>query len=291
MQFILPNPHSWVLHKGFYYVFIQIIVLIKILVPLRLCSDPLLKKRRSVSLNLALMMPNFLSKLWLCGNENENLTSDILWDNLQRKLKTWSGDSWERNFEHWTSLASFPCASRRTWRQLKTKACLRHGLTWAVACLVLGKSLHPLLDLKGKLQPSPCIGWNQALFIMMSAKSFGWISNLAQRTHLMKVGKNYSPVTILTIDHKYICLNSALAKYLLGTAFKVTGHFPHFLLDRLLGSSRAFQQLSTKQHLTPACFQDSLASQTFQTWIRKQSGSTPKGISPITSNYVFHFYR
>lgn len=94
----------------------------------------------------------------------------MLWDNLQRQLKTG-----QEILEKWTSNIGY-CwlsshgASRRRWRPLKTKACLRRGLTWGWGrrgsksyvwpCLVLRKPSYPLLGLKGKLQSFPCIDWN-----------------------------------------------------------------------------------------------------------------------------------
>lgn len=65
----------------------EIVVLVKILVPLKLFSNPLLKELGTVSLNLILVIPDSLCKCLLCGNENENFTSDMLGDNLQRQLK------------------------------------------------------------------------------------------------------------------------------------------------------------------------------------------------------------
>lgn len=66
----------------------------------------------------------------------------------------------------------------------------------------------------------------------------------------MKAGKkNDSPVVIFTINCSFTCLNSALAKYLLAAAFKLTDHVPHFLPDRLWGSPRAIQQPNTKQYI------------------------------------------
>lgn len=94
----------------------------EILAHLRLRSDPLLKKLGLASSNLALVMPNSLSRHQLCGKENENFTCNVLHDNSQRTEKeNSSGDSGEVNFQYWTS--------RRTWWQLRTKAHLRHGLT------------------------------------------------------------------------------------------------------------------------------------------------------------------
>lgn len=94
----------------------------EILAHLRLRSDPLLKKLGLASSNLALVMPNSLSRHQLCGEESKNFTCDVLHDNSQRTEKeNWSEDSREVNFQYWTS--------RRTRRELRTKAYLRHGLT------------------------------------------------------------------------------------------------------------------------------------------------------------------
>lgn len=90
----------------------------------------------------------------------------------------------------------------------------------------------------------------------------------------MKAGKkNDSPVVIFTINCSSTCLNSALAKYLLASAFKPTDHAPHFLPDRLWGSPRTIQLPSTKQYIWPqGCLQGLLEAQTFQIRSMKQSG-------------------
>lgn len=74
---MLPDPHleCYLAQKSSCYVFVQVVVQRKI----RFFSGcALLKKLGSVSLNLALGMPKSLSKHQLCGNENENVTSDML---------------------------------------------------------------------------------------------------------------------------------------------------------------------------------------------------------------------
>lgn len=76
----------------------------------------------------------------------------------------------------------------------------------------------------------------------------------------MKARKNDSPVVTFTISHNYTSLKPSLAKCLLvGAAFKATDHF---LLDKLLGSPRAFPQLNAKQCLTPCLVLGLLETQT-----------------------------
>lgn len=62
----------------------------------------------------------------------------------------------------------------------------------------------------------------------------------------MKAGKtNDSPVAIFTIDHNYICLNSALAKCLLDAAVRAIDHVPQFPPGQMIG---LHQSLPTAQY-------------------------------------------
>lgn len=62
--------------------------------------------------------------------------------------------------------------------------------------------------------------------ISLGAKSFCWISNLAQRTHPNGCREEWLTFAIFTIDHSFICLNSALAKCLPGSASEQLFTFP-----------------------------------------------------------------
>lgn len=104
----------------------------------------------------------------------------------------------------------------------------------------------------------------------------------------METGENDSPAAILAIDHNYTCLNSSLPKCLLGAASRATDHIPCFTQHELLGSPRAFQQLSAIQCLPLPVPRPTWKSD-FPDTDYETDRECSKDISPILSDYVFHF--
>lgn len=87
----------------------------------------------------------------------------------------------------------------------------------------------------------------------VSATSFGWISNSTQGTHPKENQEEWLTYGHLPWPQSH--LPELCSGQILALPSKQLIPCPHFLLDRPLGCFRTFQQLNTKEHLTPACFQ------------------------------------
>lgn len=113
-----------------------------------------------------------------------------------------------------------------------------------------------------------------------------WISNLAQRTHPNE-SQEEEWLACCHIYHQPQLYLLKLCPGQMSPGCCLQNNSSHSPLPpkQAVGLPRAFQQLSTKQHLTPACFQGPLGSQTFLN-MDYITGSAPRDIFPILSNYV-----
>lgn len=98
------------------------------------------------------------------------------------------------------------------------------------------------------------------LFTMVSAKSSGWISNLAQRTHPNENREEGWLTSCHIYHHPESHWTLPWSSVSWGATFKVTDHSLHLLLHR--SPPTTFPQLSPEQHPTPPSFQGLLQSQT-----------------------------